>query len=118
MTGITAATTSNDTRLATTEFVKAVVTASGGGGGGGGGSATLSTFRIERDAYYGGVAQGNKFLKNGIESIVMNQYRPEFTFTNVSSIFSTTPHSSFTAMTGTQEYTIEAWIYPLFFKCK
>ena len=59
MTGITATTTSNDTTLATTEFVKTAVAASGGGG-----SATLSTFKNERCAYYGGVAQGSKFLKN------------------------------------------------------
>ena len=83
MTGITAATTSNDTSLATAEFVKTAVAS--GGGGGGGGSAALSTFINERDAYYGGVAQGSKFLKNGVESIIVNQNRPEYTFTNVSS---------------------------------
>ena len=119
VTGVTAATTSNDTTLATTEFVKTAVAS----GGGGGGSATLASYSNEMAAYYNGVNEGSQYISsgNGLVWAVNSKYKPIFTFNqNVLGVQSTgcaltinaSPSSAYSSMVGQTAWTIECWVYP------
>jgi hypothetical protein len=90
-----------------------------------GGSSTgaLSTYTTEIDAFYDGVNQGSQYIKNSIVYVVENKYRTVYkmsrikTSTNVNitnpALYNSSPSAAYTALTGSNQWTVEAYIYPI-----
>ena len=80
-------------------------------------------------AFYGGVKQGDQYLKGGVVSVLRNKYTPvyrlathrtsQFTaspnvvVSNAYMSYNSSPSASCSALNGTTQWTVECIVYPL-----